>query len=69
MTKIHVRYYNGLPLCNIQKRWVSCEVSSTYNYRKVTCARCQKIARSRGFYPSSAEEARPNEDPPVNDRR
>lgn len=42
MKKIHLS--NGqTPLCNIQQRWASCDITSTRSYATVTCGRCRKM--------------------------
>jgi hypothetical protein len=31
------------PLCNIQRRWQSCDITSTNSYARVNCKRCRKM--------------------------
>jgi hypothetical protein len=49
MRRVHLKYYGALPLCNIQKRWGSCDITSTRSYKAVTCKRCKAVATARGF--------------------
>lgn len=44
--EVHLRR-NKLPLCNFQKRWASCEVTSTTVIASVTCKNCLQMLRTQ----------------------
>lgn len=37
----------GKPLCNIHRRWSSCNITSTNNVDNVTCKKCNHILKTK----------------------
>lgn len=47
--KVHLRVETGETLCHIERRWASCDITSSRFAHNVTCGRCEAALSREPF--------------------